>query len=116
MNDFNAYKLDEWVKDGLTLPSPKNLPNEEKRKNPAPWVVGIAASVAFAFSSTLLVNSGESADVQTEKVIVAGAAHEAIDTDLIVGPPSEFWSRAMRDVRTWKSVSEDEGDEPPSVI
>ncbi len=116
MMNFHIYQIDEWVEDGLTVPLHEKPSREQKRKNPTPWVVGLAATVAFAFTSRVLVNTGETADVQSERIAVATAVHGSIDADLIVGSPSDYWAKAINDVRRWKIAPPDEGVEPPSVI
>lgn len=115
IKSFESYAIEAWLEDGLTIPIRSQL-SRIKRERVAPWIVGVAATVAVAVSNAITMETSASQELRSSFGENSRAVASApIDPDLIVEPPNEFWTRAIDNLRKLKPVVTTFED-PPILI
>jgi hypothetical protein len=113
MNNFEEYSIGSWLDDGMTH-HPTRRASVSGRTNRKPWSVRLlipfVAAAVFTFMTqapVAVAAPGVSAHAEGD------GSHERL---IIWGSPAIYWSRAITDLRSWRSVPEQDVESPPPLF
>jgi hypothetical protein len=113
MNGFEAYSVQSWLIDCLTRHPPAAEESPPKKRTTSSSAITRMLSSLTACAALGSV----SVTMAAMSLPMFGSPHTArAEQNMVVEPPAAYWSRAIAEVRSWPTVTEQEVTDPPLLF
>jgi hypothetical protein len=114
MNGFETYSAQSWLVDCLTRHPPVvEEPKSRRSGSPTSAITRVLSSLTIC--AAMSVASFATAAVSAAPVNASQHRYQA-DQNIVVELPTAYWSRAIAEVRSWRTVEEPEVTDPPLLF
>ena len=113
MNNFEEYTVESWLDDGMTR-HPSRAASIGARIDRKPWPVKLL--IPFVAATALSVMAHTSVTVADWGARAHYAGTMVDEEPIIWGSPLIYWSKAIADLRKWRTVPEQDVENPPPLF